>query len=354
MKKLVAPVVILLTLTGCALQQAPLVYSSKISVGVDLSATSSETPGASINLGYKSVDAAYVPVAVSKKIDDIANKTDTLKIELIAAKYGAGTLSNSRDAQATLGKLHADLQAASTASETLRSTINIMENNQRSLQQRAELLSQLDATLQSVEKLRPQKAADGIPTDNAAFTDALKPAQETIGKLAALNVNLKTPLSANRDGSDSVATVKAEVSQLKATADEQATGISENIKKNKSDLALSEQKVTSLKSDIDNTLNMYRTDKTDALSVYGRFDSNGSGSFGGSDPAADGKGGKAGLLVGKVFSTGLASQNLTEAVKFESVTRCLLAMSEILKSAPEAERKGITDKLTTLCEPKAR
>jgi len=39
-------------LLGCSpLQQAPLVYSSKVSVGVDVSATSTETPGAGVTIG---------------------------------------------------------------------------------------------------------------------------------------------------------------------------------------------------------------------------------------------------------------------------------------------------------------
>lgn len=57
-------------LGACApLQQAPLVYSSKNVVGVDVSASTNEAPGASINIGYKQVDAAYVPVAVAKPCD---------------------------------------------------------------------------------------------------------------------------------------------------------------------------------------------------------------------------------------------------------------------------------------------
>lgn len=60
-------VVATLALASCAtLEQAPLVYSSKTSVGVDISTTSTETPGLSMSVGFKQVDAAYVPVAVAK------------------------------------------------------------------------------------------------------------------------------------------------------------------------------------------------------------------------------------------------------------------------------------------------
>ncbi len=60
-----------LLLGGCAhLEQAPLVYASKTSFGVDVSTASTENPGISMNLGYKQVDAAYVPVAVARKCND--------------------------------------------------------------------------------------------------------------------------------------------------------------------------------------------------------------------------------------------------------------------------------------------
>lgn len=66
-------------LGACApLQQAPLVYSSKNVVGVDVSATTNEAPGASINIGYKQVDAAYVPVAVAKPCDK--NESDKIAL----------------------------------------------------------------------------------------------------------------------------------------------------------------------------------------------------------------------------------------------------------------------------------
>ena len=61
---------VVFVLAACApLQQAPLVYSSKTSMGIDLSTPTSEQPGVSINIGFKQVDAAYVPVAVAKDCD---------------------------------------------------------------------------------------------------------------------------------------------------------------------------------------------------------------------------------------------------------------------------------------------
>jgi len=60
----------------------------------------------------------------------------------------------------------------------------------------------------------------------------------------------------------------------------------------------------------------------DALSVYGTFDSNGTASAPGN--AAQGT---AGLRLGRIFSTGVASQNLTEgqrdALRADALTRCM-------------------------------
>jgi hypothetical protein len=62
--------VVFVTLAACApLQQAPLIYSSKTTVGIDVSTPTSEQPGVTINIGFKMVDAAYVPVAVAKECD---------------------------------------------------------------------------------------------------------------------------------------------------------------------------------------------------------------------------------------------------------------------------------------------
>lgn len=70
-------------LVGCALPQAPLVYSSKVSVGVGISAATPDQPGVDIHIGYKQVDVAYVPVAVGKPCDPANSKAvcDLEKLE---------------------------------------------------------------------------------------------------------------------------------------------------------------------------------------------------------------------------------------------------------------------------------
>ena len=57
-------------ISGCApLEQAPLIYTSTVTFGASTGVNTTETPGFDFSLGYKHVDAAYVPVAVSKKGD---------------------------------------------------------------------------------------------------------------------------------------------------------------------------------------------------------------------------------------------------------------------------------------------
>lgn len=79
---------------------------------------------------------------------------------------------------------------------------------------------------------------------------------------------------------------------------------------------------------------LLKTDKTDALSVYGRFDSHATTSV-----VSDKTLPSTGLPVGKVFSTGLASQNLTEAAKIDARAGCLAQLYQVAKlMAVESER----------------
>ena len=79
---------ILIGSVGCTLPQAPLMYSSKTTLGIDLSTAVAET-GATFNFGFKNHDMIYIPTMVStkdsnstKKVQSStdANTTDTLSI----------------------------------------------------------------------------------------------------------------------------------------------------------------------------------------------------------------------------------------------------------------------------------
>jgi hypothetical protein len=108
MKRLASATVSLVALSACApLQQAPLVYSSKTVVGLDISATTTETPGASFAFGYKSVDAAYVPVAVARICEPPQPcATEGFHLQQIRGDHTA--LNNKDEDAANLGKVPED------------------------------------------------------------------------------------------------------------------------------------------------------------------------------------------------------------------------------------------------------
>jgi hypothetical protein len=59
-------VLVLAGLTACTtVPQAGLVYSSRIVGGLDISSNATQTQGLSVNIGFKTEDFAYVPVAVA-------------------------------------------------------------------------------------------------------------------------------------------------------------------------------------------------------------------------------------------------------------------------------------------------
>ena len=87
---------------GCApLSQAPLVYSSKQILGVDISIPSPESPTAELHVGFKNKDVAIVPVAVAKLPKD--HSPGNNEIQLIRATYSGsinpGELQAAMDAR---------------------------------------------------------------------------------------------------------------------------------------------------------------------------------------------------------------------------------------------------------------
>lgn len=74
--------------------------------------------------------------------------------------------------------------------------------------------------------------------------------------------------------------------------------------------------------------------KRDAMSVYGQF--NGTGSASGADRGA-------GLAVGKIFSTGVAAQNVSNGVHATAMRECVTAVKSTLAAdaTPEVQQKRI-------------
>lgn len=248
---------LLFAVSACApLQQAPLVYSSKITIGIDLSGTTTEQPGVSINLGYKQVDAAYVPVAVAKECEkgpevkqDCSNNIySLLKIE---GNNKTGSSETPEQAQASA---RAYLERYTAASSTM------------------------------------MKATE-------AYSSAASNEKEANEKLT----------SAQKNGDDTEAILAATDKRNKAT--EALKEAQEALKKSKESLnEFNKQTIEESMRVVSQANN-----KSDAYSVFGSFDGNTKAGVetGGSGVTK----GEASLVIGKVFSTGVASQFLTEGMK---------------------------------------
>ncbi|MDX9844467.1 MAG: hypothetical protein RBT42_11995 [Aquabacterium sp.] len=334
---------------ACApLQQAPLVYSSKLIVGLDVSANGSESPGASINIGVKSVDSAYVPIAVSKALDPIGKRTDeaTVTIQAIYAEYGAEDSDRFSRAgtDANKGKIVAYLDAWKNLNEA-QTQYNRIKGQQ----------DQAIAKLNQFKSFRiAVTEAQGIVSEGLAAASASAPAETSSNAIVdSLNKRAKSigadlPQFSITDGS-----IDFDAGLLKL--DSLIASIEADMSSHMNALDAAQQKIDLAKSLADERFaaaaqaaNLINTKKRDALSVYGRFDSNGSSATSlGNQSGASANGS---VLVGKVFSTGLASQNLTEAVMLEARSKCVtsaLAVANALKN--DSDKMILFGKLEELC-----
>lgn len=266
MKKIILMSAVLATCACSPLQQAPLVYSSKVSVGADVSATMTEQPGVSVSLGYKQVDAAYVPVAVAKVCNAAKGsgncEDDIYKILSVVAYNDANDAKlpqhSISEAKKHVQELLALLEARDQASQTL-----------------AALVATKKQAREKLGSIKPTAAADG--SENP-LTEAQLADQAKFQKLAATD------------------TGPAERELARVSADLEAY--------------VKRPELVQLAAEI--KLISATNAKQDAYSVFGSFDGK-TVAGGGTDngkPAAE-----ASLVIGKVFSTGVASQNLTEGMK---------------------------------------
>jgi hypothetical protein len=295
-------------LCGCApLQQAPLVYASKVAIGVDLSATTTETPGMSITVGYKQVDAAYVPVAVAVPCDSAHESTkcthENFRLRQLDAQNETKSLNQSPEAKERAQKLLNDFNRAKGALQTAeldkavkKSSLDVAQSALNAKQSAFKAIEEKQSR-NTEEEQQLQKKTDTLKT----LQDAVTSAQSAL---------------ANADA---------------AVANAQKTVNGFDVK------------------EIANAVEIVQgsNDKKDAYSVFGSFDSQtkaevGAGSKAQStEPSAQPKG-EVGLVLGKVFSTGIASQNLTEGLRQYYLA---LAVSRSRQSLVDclAKAEAITD-----------
>lgn len=275
--KIISPLVAL-GLAACApLQQAPLVYSSKVSVGIDISGTATEQPGVSINVGYKQIDAAYVPVAVAKPCEEKeAGKRDncTDKIYELKEIEGKNKVGDSEVPKGALDAAQKRISEFKQISQARDSADTELARAKLRLDEAVKQLSDFNSDKAAALKVAAEKNGAGLTTDESIL-------------LAEQNRR--------------VSQVEVERAAVKTTEGQ----------KKKTDEAFNSANVTGL-------VEAYgliggENSKTDAYSVFGSFDANTKASV--EVGGATAPKGEVGLALGKVFSTGVASQNLTEGLR---------------------------------------
>lgn len=298
------------TVVACApLQQAPLLYSSKATVGIDVSTSTTESPGGSISFGVKIVDAAYVPVAVSKKLTDQSG-TRELPSEIIRieAIFGEGSTAGRLDSLTEENKTKIrDFLTAKLAEEKLSDDVKRLEQVQ------ATRATARDAERASVDRISAEiraLAADAPEDTKQKKNTERQSSQARLDELIA-QIARDAPI---------LETKRAEVQVAKSNSERLFSAAAE-------------------------AASFLRTDKRDAMSVYGRFNSTGAAAAA-SSPSAS-------LTAGKIFSTGVASQNLTEAARHEaaasSLAICFQGLAKLFEGIDATKRAELLAKFDSPC-----
>lgn len=313
-------------LGGCLpLEQAPLVYTSKVEMGVGVAAGQPEAPGLNVNIGFKSLDAALVPVAYAKHCGAKAmSGCNAVKYDAQVVK-GTNKLSAASllDEQATKQLL----EAIAAGNNTIKLTSDLIVDRKRQLDE----VAGLGAKKALLATLAPPPAPpapapvpgqpDGATVTVAAAQPALSAAQ--IAEAAKLQAEIDRISKINQDD------IRADISRLEMQNAAAAKSVSANEE--------------ALRQALARRSTRSGDDKEDALSVYGSFNGSATGDRNG-----------AGLTLGKVFSTGIAAQfiaqGLATSAPASAVAQCLRSAQELLGkigTPTAAEREA----LLTSCKP---
>ena len=321
-----------LLLTGCAhLEQAPLVYASKSSFGVDISSASTENPGLSVNLGYKQIDAAYVPVAVARAcretyVSGASAQPCTgpqYQLQLItgSAREGqAGPEGVSEEAKIEeAGKAYLSYTKALEGEARAKELVDVAELQLGQLRDRHATLSdqkkqyeQYAAELKSLGDLSAQTGGTdlGMSDESARKKDA---AEKNADKYK-LDEEQQAFLSTYE---------KAE----KAARDAAIAARSEYVTR-QNQVQLEALKLKSANSKV------AQSNLGDSYSVFGSFDG----------ASSTDSSGKASIGLGKMFSTGVAAQRLAASL---SAVACYNLIKE---KAPSGVSASELDRLLQRCE----
>jgi hypothetical protein len=324
-------------LAACSgIPQAPLVYASRATVGLDVSTASSETPGGSISIGVKIVDYAYVPVAVARNQRSANGAESYDDIQRIVAEYGEGTTAAGLDALSQESRAKLDEFIASRKAldefDAVAKGMTAMRDRVRSELSAAQRRRTLrEAQLTAL----PPRAVP--PAPEAAASAAA-------GAVAAPAVTLMglTPQQAEvednrRQLTKDLELAQAAIARLQPQLEDAEAKV-RGLATDREPLVAAVEKQRKIAAEV---VSLLRTDKSDAMSVYGRFNSTADVPAGtASSPSLS-----ANLTAGKIFSTGVASQNLTEAVRQEAqlagMGRCLEGVARVATAASAASAAAV-------------
>lgn len=279
------------------MEQAPLVYSSSHQIGAHVSAGTPNNPGLEVSVGYKGLDAAYVPVAVAKACrTGAACENDIYRQVPIAGSSNEGDDPSQQIALEGAMSRVTRLTVQQQKEQARYDALVKLRNDNIGERQRLATLQQEQTRLELLVSAIPPTASALEVTRSAAVAQEIK----AIGLLETEEMS--------NSQIDRQAVVLNDVTNEIAKASSQQSKLEDAIAARRKDV------------------------KGDAFSVYGRFD-------GGTSGEANG----ARLELGKVFSTGIAAQNLTQGIR-ESAKLAAAAISRTqCLSAVELAASRISD-----------
>lgn len=315
---------------ACApMEQAPLVYSSSQTIGLEVSAGEPESPAFDLIIGYGGKDRAFVPVAVSKfcraSSADYDNCLDTLfEARIIKGKNdvdGANRAGASGLArvQQDLTQLNSDLASAKKRLNELTTAQKAIAEVSKYEKDKASLVGSADANGNTDED-----------DDTESNADTLSPSQSE--RLSEIEGELKYRRGLIDEYGDA-----QDLEKKIDTAKQRISNLTETIRRREAERAAL----------IAGGERLDRDSKEDALSVYGSFEGTAKG-----DKASGSIG------VGKVFSTGVAAQNITQGIRKAAIAtaagNCIESGMTLIEEFDGAEKKAMIDNIFKLCEPRSR
>ncbi|MGZ8286841.1 MAG: hypothetical protein ACXW27_16005 [Allosphingosinicella sp.] len=301
---------------GCyPLEQAPLVYTSRQQMGVNVSAGTPDNPGLELSIGYKGVDAALVPVMVAKHCPEVsAEQCDklTYHLEKILGKNNVGDESSVDSAR--INELQGAVRVHQAEVTRLEDDLKEVKSNIADVDRSQSELQAFESERQTIVDSQNRERTEGEEAPVEDRTVRLQEIDNQIGTLKA-KVAARSELEATR------LRTETEIANAKSRLTEDRNRLKE----------LQERRAQSSKDD-----------KEDALSVFGSFDGN-----------ASANNNSASLGVGKVFSTGVASQHLTQGLgRASSVAvraKCILTVSEVAKTLPDEPKAKLLAQIGEIC-----